>query len=167
MCSTNPPTIGHNGDNSCQSLLKFVCTIYFYRNYLVNNWPIERRVASLCALYLCQMNFQLEEVEGEISLRHFSRIDFLRASWAVTHFMPSLAKYARKGVTLGHHQRVGSKKSWFSFPKNMVNWIQALSCNSLSTITCDIHLGKAMGGAALCAFGFTLVKLKYCDPIVH
>ena len=77
----------------------------------VNRHNLVDEAASFYALALCQVIFHLREVEGEISFRHLCKVNFLRATSLVIHFLPSLAQQAIKGVTFGHHERARSKKN--------------------------------------------------------
>ena len=95
---------------------------------LVNKWPKESCFLVCLVLVPNLEIFQLEEIEGGISFCHMYGIDFSRGLWVIIHFMPSLAKYARKGVTLGHHQHTGSQKSWSNSPKSRVNWVKVHIC---------------------------------------
>lgn len=126
----------------------------------------DMKAASFCALCLCEMIFHLKEAEGGIPFHHSLHTKFMRASWKVIQFLPSLAKYMRKGVISCQHQRARSKESWSNFPKNNVNWVCTLLHVSQSALTHDIHPKKATGGDTLLAFGFTSVKVKYCKPMV-
>lgn len=128
-------------------------------------WMIDqRKITCFYAFCLRQMIFLLGEVEGANLLPYLSRIDFLRVSWMVIHFLPSLAEYARKGVTSRHCRYSGSKKSWSNFPKNIVTWVCALPHDNLSAQTRNIQLKKAVEGATFLTFGFTTLRIKYWVP---
>lgn len=151
---------GYNGDNSCQSPLKSY-TFIGIALWMTN----QRKTTSLCTLCLCQMVLHLGEVGQGISCYHLLWMHYLRAFWVVIHFWPSVAEYVREGVTSSHHQCVESNKKSSIFPKNMIYSTWALPHDSLSTLPCDIHPRKTMGGVALLAFVFTSVRLKYCDQL--
>ena len=80
----------------------------------------QRKATSLCTLYLSQISLHLRDKEGEFSFFHLSWIDFLRVNCVVFQYLPSLAKYVKKIVTLGDQHLVESKKSWSNLPKNKI-----------------------------------------------
>ena len=127
----------------------------------------QKKDTSLWALCLCQMILQFGEVEGGILFYHLLEIGFLRVSWVVIHYLPSLARYFRKGVFSSHLHLADSKKNWSNLPKSILNWVWALLCESLSILTCVIQLGKAMGGSASLAYGLTSLSVKYCNPTMN
>ena len=115
-----PPTPWIVSQNIWGQLLSIWAKIYpchtFTTTTLLRTY--QRKTIFFCALCFCQMIFQLGEVKGGISFRHLSGIDFLRASWTVIHYLPSLPGRPRnewpQATTIAH---AWSKKSWSNFPK--------------------------------------------------
>ena len=127
-------------------------------------WIIDQsKAASFYTLCLCQIGFQLGEVEGGIFFCHLLGINFLRGSWVSIHFQPSLAEYAKKGVTLGHHQHAGSKNIWSGFPKKCVDWVWALPYDNLSTYLWHPPW-ESCGWSLIPCIGFHLSKSKVLPP---
>lgn len=118
-------------------------TSFVYHHHFINNSSV--KIVSFCALSIFEMVFHFGEVEGGISFRHLSRIDFSRAYWMVIHCRPSLGEYTKQGITLDHHRCTKSKKSWSNFLKNMMNWVWALPCDTLSTLTRNIQSERVVG----------------------
>ena len=114
-----PPTphiAGHNEGNSYQSLLRFIHAIRCH--CFMNNWPKE--ACFLMCFVLVANDVPPQKGRERNSFCHLLGIDFLRASWVVIHFLPSLARYARKGFTSCHHHCVRSNKYWSNVPKREV-----------------------------------------------
>ena len=55
---------------------------FIHRQRLMKNR--QRKAASFYAMCLCQIKFQLEEIEGGISFFHLSRIDFFKSDLCAT-----------------------------------------------------------------------------------
>ena len=106
-----------------KATLIHLCRHHLHHSFIATAvWRTDqRKVASFYVVCLCRMIRHLKEVKRGISFHHLSEIDFLRASWVVIHFLPSLANYTRMGVTSCHHHCAGSKNCWSNLPKKMLN----------------------------------------------
>ena len=130
-----PPTEGHNGDNFCQSLVRFYQATRWPRYFM--NDQLEDCRCILCFIIVPNDIPFVGGGGGNFTLP-FVRDRFLEGNLLSNPLLPFFGLVSEEGDSLGPPPKGRVKKRWLSFPKSKLKWVQLLPLMSLSTLTCVI-----------------------------